>query len=404
MNDFAATTMIDLERVDTARLQNLREQLKARGYTEERIAKRLRVTHPATIEFPGYPIYQERLAQYRDGLSTLISLFLLQSEVRREAANAALNANVVEHLLTLGVLRQASTGAVAANVSVYPCTGSYFITDHRYRPPWSNNHVAPAQPVMHLGEDSYALAYLSPKPPKEGQVLDLCTGSGVQAIMAARRAKHVVGVDINPRAVNFARFNAALNGVATKTDFRCGDLYNPLGEDDRFDLILANPPFIPSSNSEADRLLFQDAGPTGDQIFGPILNGLLMHLKPRGMAVIISLFVDTKRSRAKTTVRNWIGPHVPVDLLLMEFYSIDPEEFASWGSTWRLFEDDFAAYSQRYKERLDLLRFQEIVRLTHGILVIRLSKTSSFRTTTLGVPRRPQQNAIKLALRSSASS
>jgi carbamoyltransferase len=165
-------------------------------------------------------------------LSILISLLLLQNEVSREAANAALNPNVVDELLTLGLLRQSTTGAVAANVSVYPCSGSYFITDHRFQPPGLINYAAPAQPVMHLGEDSYALAYLSPKPPKGGQVLDLCTGSGVQAIMAARRAKHVVGVDINSRAVNFARFNAALNGVATKTDFRCGDLYNPLGEDD----------------------------------------------------------------------------------------------------------------------------------------------------------------------------
>jgi len=399
MNDFAATTMTNLERADNASLQKFGEQLRSRGYTEARISKRLQVTHPATIELPSYPVYQERLAQSPDDLSTLISLFLLQFEVLHEAANAALDANVVDHLLTLGVLRHASTDTVAANVSVYPCTGSYFITDHRFQPPWPNNYAAPAQPVMHLGEDSYALAYLSPKPPNGGQVLDLCTGSGIQAIMAARRAKHVVGVDINSRAVNFARFNAALNGVATKTDFRCGDLYNPLGEDDRFDLILANPPFIPSSNSGVDRLLFQDAGPTGDQISGPILAGLLMHLKPKGMAVIISLFVDTKRSRAKTTIRNWIGSHVPVDLLLIEFYSIDPEEFASWGSTWRLFEDDFAAYSQRYKERLELLRSAEIVRLTHGILVVRLSKASSFRTTRLGVPRRPQQTAIKMALR-----
>jgi len=394
-----------LGRVDTAKLENFREHLRSAGYTEERISKRLRVRHPSTIQLPSYPIYQERLRQRPDSSSILISLFMLQHEVLREAANAALTANVVDELLTLGVLRQASTGAVAANVSVYPCAGSYFITDHRFQPPWPNNYTAPTQPVMHLGQDSYALAYLSPKPPGGGQVLDLCTGSGVQAILATRQAKYVVGVDINWRAVNFARFNAALNGVATKVDFRCGDLYGPLGqiagqrEDNRFDLILANPPFIPSSNSGADRLLFQDAGPAGDEIFGPILNGLLRHMKPRGMAVIISLFVDTKRDRAETSMRRWIGSRVPVDLSLIEFYSIDPEEFASWGSTWHLFEDNFAAYSQRYTERLAMLRSQGILRLTHGILVVRMSKASRFRTTRFAVPRRPQQNAIKRALR-----
>jgi carbamoyltransferase len=390
-------------RVDNARLENFREHLRAAGYTEERISKRLRVRHPATIQLPSYPIYQERLQQRPDSLSILISLFMLQNEVQPEAANAALTASVIDELLTVGVLRQASSGAVAANVSVYPCSGSYFITDHRFQPPWPNTYAAPAQPVMHLGQDSYALAYLSPKPPKGGRVLDLCTGSGLHAILATRRAKYVVGVDINSRAVNFARFNAALNGVGTKVDFRCGNLYDPLGQvagdDNRFDLILANPPFIPSSNNGADRLLFQDAGPAGDEILAPILKGLLIHMKPRGMALIISLFVDTKRARAETSIRRWIGSRVPVDLSLIDFYSIDPEEFASWGSTWLLFEDNFAAYNQRYKERLAMLRSQGILRLTHGILVVRMSKASRFLTTRFTVPRRPQQNAIKRALK-----
>src|SRR5215213_4789387 len=117
MNDFAATTMTNLERADNASLQKFGEQLRSRGYTEARISKRLQVTHPATIELPSYPVYQERLAQSPDDLSTLISLFLLQFEVLHEAANAALDANVVDHLLTLGVLRHASTDTVAANVS-----------------------------------------------------------------------------------------------------------------------------------------------------------------------------------------------------------------------------------------------------------------------------------------------
>ena len=393
-----------LEPADSAKLENFRRQLRLRGYTEERISKRLRVRHPSTIQLPSYPIYQERLRQRSDSLSILISLFLLQSEVLSEAANGALTPDGVDELLALGVLTPASPGMLAANVSIYPCSGSYFITDHRFRPPYSDHDVAPAQPVMHLGQDSYALAYLFPQPPKGGQVLDLCTGSGVQAILAARRAKRVIGVDINSRAVKFARFNAALNGVAAKVDFRCGHLYEALGqfprrpEDDRFDLILANPPFVPSSKAGADRLLYQDAGPAGEEIVVPILKDLLAHMKPKGLAAIISLFVDTKRSRAETRMKRWIGSRVPVDLSLIEFYSVDPEEFASW-STWHLFEDDFAAYSRRYKERLAMLRSADIVRLTFGILIVRMSQAWRFRTTRFAVPRRPQQNAIKHALR-----
>src|SRR5207248_1145451 len=116
-----------------------------------------------------------------------------------------------------------------------------FAADHRFR----LAGPAPREPVMYLGGDSYALAYLAPAPPEGGRALDLCSGSGVHAILAALRgAARAIGVDVSPRAIAFARWNAALNGVAERCEFRRGDLYAPLRaeeEDARFDLILANP-------------------------------------------------------------------------------------------------------------------------------------------------------------------
>jgi methylase of polypeptide subunit release factors len=43
--------------------------------------------------------------------------------------------------------------------------------------------------------------------------LDLGTGAGVQALLAARHAEHIVATDISPRAIEFTRFNCRLNGV-----------------------------------------------------------------------------------------------------------------------------------------------------------------------------------------------
>lgn len=386
-------------RFDEIKLRDFRERLKSLRYIEARISKRLRVWHLSAIGLPDYPIYAERLRQHPDALSTLISLFLLQSEVRREAADVALNSDIVDELLTVGLIVQTGTNAIAATVSIYPCSGFYFVTDHRFFLVAREYPVAPAQPVMYLGQDSYTLAYLAPKSPKGGRVLDLCTGSGVQAILAARYSRQVIGMDINPRAVEFARFNAALNGVSAQCDFRCGNVYDAVkgaGEwdHDRFDLILANPPFVPSPNIGPDLLLFQDAGPAGDEIVVPILAGLLMHLKPTGLAAIISLFAEQKRVRCETRIKKAIGSRSPVDLLLLRFYSVEPDEFASW-FTWRPFGDDFAAYSQRYKEWLDTLRTQQIVRLTHGVLVVRMSQEASFRTVDVALPRRAQPKAIK---------
>ncbi len=71
-------------------------------------------------------------------------------------------------------------------------------------------------------------------------VLDLGTGSGVQAIFAARNAKYVVATDIDPQAGNNARFNIQQLGLENRIDVRVGDMFSPLAIDERFDVILLN--------------------------------------------------------------------------------------------------------------------------------------------------------------------
>ena len=377
-----------LDLPDAGGLSKLRERLRSLRYSEEGVAGRLRIWHITAMTLPEYPIYRERLRQRPDALSAVISLFLLQGEVRREAADDALGADVVEELLRCGLLTRAGDGEVAAAFSIYPCSRSYFITDHHFWPATRGDLAAPDQPVMHFGQDSYALAYLAAQPPKGARVLDMCTGSGVHAILAARRADSAVGVDINPRAVELARFNAALNGVAARCDFSRGHLYDALGsgavvpDDERFDLIVANPPFIPTPRSGAGRFLFQDAGPTGEEILRPVIAGLPGHLKPGGTAAIISLFAVQKRSHYKTKIRRWIGTRTPAELLLLDIYTVDPEELA-FCCAWREFGDNFAAYAQRYEEWLDALRSSQIVRLTFGVLVVRMGMRGGFRAVKL---------------------
>jgi release factor glutamine methyltransferase len=73
------------------------------------------------------------------------------------------------------------------------------------------------------------------------RVLDMGTGSGVNAILAASTGATVVAVDINPYAVEAARRNAAANGVADRVDVRASDVFSDV--DGRFDLIVFDPPF-----------------------------------------------------------------------------------------------------------------------------------------------------------------
>jgi release factor glutamine methyltransferase len=83
-----------------------------------------------------------------------------------------------------------------------------------------------------------------------GNVLDLGTGSGICAIVAARHARRVVAVDINPAAVRCATVNAQLNGVEQRIECRTGDLFAPVAGE-RFDAIFFNPPFASGAPSDA---------------------------------------------------------------------------------------------------------------------------------------------------------
>ncbi len=73
------------------------------------------------------------------------------------------------------------------------------------------------------------------------RVLDMGTGSGVNAVLAASKSADVVAVDVNPVAVDSARKNAKRNGVGSRIDVRESDVFtNVTG---KFDLILFDPPF-----------------------------------------------------------------------------------------------------------------------------------------------------------------
>ncbi len=78
--------------------------------------------------------------------------------------------------------------------------------------------------------------------PLHSLVLDLGTGSGIGAIVAAEWARRVVATDINPVAARCTRINALLNHLEPLIDVREGDLFAPVGGE-RFDVVLFNPPY-----------------------------------------------------------------------------------------------------------------------------------------------------------------
>ncbi len=78
------------------------------------------------------------------------------------------------------------------------------------------------------------------------EIMDMCTGSGCIACMIAKLTNaHVVGVDISTEAIHTAFSNMEKFELFNKAVFRKSDLYSKIREDEEFDMIVSNPPYIP---------------------------------------------------------------------------------------------------------------------------------------------------------------
>jgi release factor glutamine methyltransferase len=131
------------------------------------------------------------------------------------------------------------------------------------------------------------------------RVLEVGSGMGLAAVMAARAGARVVATDVVPAAVEATRANAALNGVVV--DARAGDGYAPVAGE-RFDLIVSNPPQMPTppARERDDAAAAADnGGPDGWALLDRVIAGAPAHLVPGGRVVVgIFGFLGPRRAFA----------------------------------------------------------------------------------------------------------
>jgi len=129
-----------------------------------------------------------------------------------------------------------------------------------------------------------------------GRALDLCTGSGCVAVTFSleRRTWQVTATDLSPDALAVARKNAEALGAVWGVDFRNGDLFAALPETSRFELIVSNPPYIPSDEIPtlmADVRDFEphvalDGGPDGLAFYRRLAAEAPARLVPGGVLAV----------------------------------------------------------------------------------------------------------------------
>jgi SAM-dependent methyltransferase len=142
---------------------------------------------------------------------------------------------------------------------------------------------------VHIGQDSLNMAeFLTARNLRpESRVLDVGTGSGILLMTAARGRREGVGVDINPRAVRVASFNAELNGL-TNCRAELRDIFEASTELGRFDVITWNTPFMFFPESWKETSVDGYGGHLGIEIPLKFVDRLPSLLTDRGIAYVLA--------------------------------------------------------------------------------------------------------------------
>ena len=205
--------------------------------------------------------------------ATLAALFSIGVSVGRDEAEQACSP------LELGELADADLVAVTADgvqplVAIVPFEGLWIASD------LSSPGAEGPDHVTGVSVAARALANLTVRR-QVRTALDIGTGCGVQALLAARHCERVTGVDVNPRALAFAAFNAELNAV-TNVELVEGSWFEPVAGR-QFDLVVANPPYVVSPDTA---YTYRDSDLPGDSVARLVVTGAAEHLAEGGFACV----------------------------------------------------------------------------------------------------------------------
>jgi SAM-dependent methyltransferase len=279
----------------------LSDFLRSSEFNEKSIC--CRVGMAGLNEFLSKDRARVTLSGESDRLGFLIRLFLLGEPLGTRALESLISARALEAMKDLGLLMEdpADHARVCASVALYP-VGRLFIVSDQWTTPEGNapdladDFVFPAI----TANTSQFMATL-PRDPCES-FLELCSGTGVAALEAARRGSQAWAVDITERSTQMAEFNRLLNGLNNLTTIQ-GDLYECLG-DLTFDRIVAHPPYMPVLNRTQ---VFYDGGSDGEQVTCRIVMGLPRYLRPGGCFYCLAQGSDREGAPFQQRVRAWLG-------------------------------------------------------------------------------------------------
>lgn len=339
-----------------ALIAELREVLNRHGFTGTGAADALGTPLPfgkAHLR-DDLPLYLSRV-DAPTPINTLVKLFVLDRGVDESRARQAFAPLELEDVIELGLLEHGPRGIraplrLSMHEGLLLAHDAYDEETKALRP----DHVLSVNPT------TMTLSNLTVRR-RVSCALEIGTGCGALALLASRHADRVVATDTNARALNMCVFNALVNGISN-VDWRMGSLFEPV-EGERFDLIVCNPPYVISPDSQ---FIFRDGGRRGDTLCQEIVRRVPSYLDAGGFATVLINWAIHGDEHWSAPLRPWVESN-GCDSWLMASALQDP---ATYAAVWNRTRDreKYAAGLERWTRYFEELG---ITRLGLGAVVLR---------------------------------
>ena len=230
---------------------------------------------------PDFTYARTEIKKISNSLGDIIEFFLLGIPKRIELIEEFISNDIIECLLKLDILSRDEQDYWLQNLLLISHSNCYFfVSNVNYYPTCTKKEQTP-----YIGPDTFLLSKMIINS-CSGTILDVCTGNGIQAVLAALTSEKVYAFDSDYYSVKIATINTYINKVNQKVKVLQSDINVTLANYNiEFDFIIVNPQVISQSKKLRYQLCY-NIGQENNSVVDKIMSDLMPYLKDKGTFIM----------------------------------------------------------------------------------------------------------------------